>query len=95
MDHEYIPSPEDLTTVELPEELLELTELIAKNVHEVWAKNRIEEGWIYGEERDDEKKTTPCLVPYEQLPEIEKEYDRNTAYETIRLIVKLGYKITR
>ena len=35
------------------------------------------------------------LVPYDELPESEKEYDRNTAIETLKLIIKLGYKITR
>ena len=80
--------------VVLPEELLKLTERIAKNVHDVFVKSRIEEGWVYGEFRDDIKKTNPTLVPYDELPESEKEYDRNTALETLKLIVKLGYEIT-
>lgn len=75
--------------VVLPEELLKLTERIAKNVHDVFVKSRIEEGWVYG----DIKKTNPTLVPYDELPESEKEYDRNTALETLKLIVKLGYEI--
>jgi ryanodine receptor 2 len=91
----YKPNPIDTTDVEIPKEIVELTEKIAENVHEVWAKSRIDEGWIYGKERDDENKTTPCLVPYDMLPEIEKEYDRNTAMNTIRLIIKLGYKIEK
>ena len=92
---DYKPSPVDLSDITLPEDILELTELIAKNVHEVWAKERMDEGWTYGEERNDKLKTTPCLVPYEELPEIEKQYDRNTAYSTIKLILKLGYKISK
>ena len=91
----YKPNPIDTKDVEIPNEIVELTEKIAENVHEVWAKSRIDEGWIYGKERDDENKTTPCLVPYDMLPEIEKEYDRNTAMNTIRLIIKLGYKIEK
>ena len=91
----YTPKPIDTTNVELPEELLSLTEQIAENVHENWAKGRIKDGWVYGEVRDDEKKTTPCLVPYDELTDSEKEYDRNTALETLRLIVALGYKITK
>lgn len=91
----YKPNPIDTNDVEIPKEIVELTEKIAENVHEVWAKSRIDEGWIYGKERDDENKTTPCLVPYDMLPEIEKEYDRNTAMNTIRLIIKLGYKIEK
>ncbi len=91
----YTPKPIDTTNVELPEELLSLTEQIAENVHENWAKGRIKDGWVYGEVRDDEKKTTPCLVPYDELTDSEKEYDRNTALETLKLIVALGYKITK
>ena len=69
--------------------------MIAKNVHEVWAQSRIEEGWTYGPVRDDTKRQTPCLVPYEDLPESEKAYDRNTAMETIKLIISLGYDVVK
>ena len=89
----YQPSPVDTSSVTLPEELMALGELIAKNVHEVWAEGRIREGWTYGGEKDSVLKTTPCLVPYEDLPEEEKEFDRKTAMETLRLIRKLGFKI--
>ena len=91
--NEYIPNPIDVSDVSLPDGLNELTEEIARNVHEVWAAGRIAEGWKYGEKRDTAEKTTPCLVPYEKLPETEKEYDRNTALSTLKLIEKLGYKI--
>lgn len=91
----YKPEPIDTTDVVLPEELLELTERIAENVHDVWALARMQEGWTYGENRDNNAKTNPCLVPYGQLPEGEKAYDRNTALETLRLISKLGYQITK
>ena len=91
----YTPKPIDTTGVELPEELIELTEMIAKNVHEVWSAGRIADGWTYGEVRDDEKRQTPCLVPYECLTEEEKQFDRSTAFETLRLIVALGYRIEK
>ena len=91
----YTPEPVDTSSVTLPEDLLELAELIAANVHDVWAAGRIREGWTYGPVRDDAKKQTPCLVPYDALPEAEKDYDRNTAMETIKLMVKLGYSIQR
>lgn len=89
----YRPEPVDTSDVVLPEDLLALTEKIASNVHDVWAKGRIEEGWAYGPVKDREGKTNPCLVPYGQLPENEKAYDRNTALETLKLIIKLGYEI--
>lgn len=91
----YIPNPIDTSDIELPEELLALTEKIAENVHENWSAGRIAEGWIYGEERNDKKKTTPCLIPYAELPEIEKEYDRVTALQSLKLIIALGYKIEK
>lgn len=95
MDSNYTPQPIDTSDVRLPAELDELVEKIAKNVHEVWAQSRIEQGWTYGEERNDELKHHPCLVPYEDLPEIEKDYDRDTALGTLKLICKFGFKITR
>ena len=93
--HTYIPQPVDTNDVKLPKELESLIEAMAKNVHDVWAQGRIAEGWKYGEERDDEHKTHPCLVPYEELPESEKEYDRQTAISTLKLIQKLGFNITK
>jgi ryanodine receptor 2 len=95
MKNYYTPQPIDTSDVRLPAELDELVEKIAKNVHEVWARNRMEQGWTYGEERNDALKHHPCLVPYEELPEIEKDYDRDTALGTLKLICKFGFKITR
>ena len=91
----YEPKPIDLTGVELPEELEELREAIAENAHEVWAVNRKAEGWSYGSKRDDEKKQNPCMIPYSQLPESEKTYDREMAVNTIKLLIKLGYEIKK
>lgn len=95
MNNGYVPQPMDTEDVQLPEELNELVEQMAKNVHEVWAQTRIRQGWTYGPERNDALKHHPCLVSYEDLPESEKEYDRNTSVETLKLICKLGFKITR
>lgn len=89
----YNPNPIDTSDVVLSDELLALTEKLAENTHDVWAKGRIEQGWKYGKTRDDDNKLHPCLIPYSELPESEKEYDRNTALETIKLIHKLGYFI--
>ena len=91
----YEPKPIDTSDVKLSDELLLLTEKIAENVHDVYVRSRIDEGWTYGEYRDDVKKTNPTLVPYGELPESEKEYDRNTALETLKLIVTLGYEIRK
>ncbi len=91
----YNPKPIDTSNIKLSADLLELTEQIAENVHEVWAVGRINEGWTYGPVRDDAKKQTPCLVPYSELSDGEKAYDRNTALETLKLIVALGYDIKK
>lgn len=95
MTKEYIPNPAETSDVTLPDALLPLIEEMAKNVHEVWSLNRMNEGWTYGPERDDVKKTHPCLVPYEELPESEREYDRATSQETLKLILKLGFEISK
>ena len=89
----YTPQPIDTSDIQLPEELESLVEVMAKNVHEVWAQKRIAQGWVYGKKRDDAKKHHPCLIAYENLPEEEKVYDRNTSIETLKLILKLGFKI--
>lgn len=91
----YTPQPIDTKDVVLPEELNNLAEMIARNVHEVWAAGRIKDGWTYGDVRNDAKLHHPCLVPYEELTEVEKEYDRNTSQETLKLIMKLGFKIVK
>jgi formylglycine-generating enzyme required for sulfatase activity len=85
----------DTRDIELSAALQPLVEQMAKNVHEVWAQGRLDEGWTYGPVRDDAAKHHPCLVPYESLPESEKEYDRNTSVQTLKLILKLGFKIEK
>lgn len=91
----YIPQPIDTKDVVLPKELDALAEEIAKNVHEVWSAGRMKDGWSFGEVRNDLEKHHPCLVPYEELSETEKAYDRNTSQETLKLIMKLGFKIVK
>lgn len=95
MNNSYIPHPIDTSDVVLPEEILSLAEKLAENTHEVWSQGRINDGWRYGEQRSDAEKTHPCLVPYNQLTESEKEYDRATAMETLKLILKLGFRLER
>lgn len=93
--HNYTPQPIDTSDVVLPEELNELAEAIAKNVHEVWSAGRMADGWTYGAERNDALKQHPGLVPYEQLSEEEKDYDRRTSQQTLKMIAKLGWRIVR
>jgi hypothetical protein len=89
----YQPKPLNTAAINLPASLQQLMEQLAENAHDVWAATRIEQGWSYGSTRDDARKKHPCLVPYSELPESEKEYDRKTAGETLKAILKLGYTI--
>ena len=91
----YTPAPLDTSSVELSDELKELSEAMAKNVHEVWARSRYAQGWTWGPERDDLRKHHPCLISYEELPESEREYDRHTAVQTLKFILSLGYRIEK
>jgi len=91
----YTPNPVKLDDVQLPSSMEELREAIAKNVHEVWAAGRIKEGWTYGPKRDDNLKKHPDLIPYSELTEGEKQYDRDTAENTIKLIIRLGFDIVK
>ena len=90
---QYQPNPIDVADVELPASLLTLAEMLAENVHDTWAASRIREGWTWGPERNDAMKKNPCLVPYAELPESEKTYDRDTAISTLKLIRKMGFDI--
>ncbi len=91
----YTPKPLDTSRVELPEEILGIAEILAENTHEVWAKGRMAEGWTYGEKKDDDLKTHPSLVPYEELSEEEKDYDRRTSQETLKVLYSMGYRLIR
>ena len=90
----YTPNPIDTSDVELSDELKQLVEQLARNVHDHWSVGRINEGWTYGPERNDTLKQHPCLVDYDDLPESEKEYDRYTSMETLKAILKLGFTLT-
>jgi len=92
---DYKPNPIDTSEIKLPQEILELAEQLAENTHEIWAQGRMNDGWKYGEERNDINKTTPCLLPYKELPDFEKKYDRNTALETLKVILYLGFKLEK
>ena len=91
----YEPYPIGLDDVELSDDLAELREAIAENAHEIWAKARTDQGWTYGPERNDQKKETPDMIPYCNLPESEKLYDREMAMQTLKLVKKLGFDIVR
>jgi len=91
----YQPNPIETSNITLPKELEDLLEHLAENTHDNWAMQRLKGGWTYGPERNDAEKKHPCLVPYTDLPESEKEYDRVTAIQTLKAITVLGYTIEK
>ncbi|WP_033396989.1 RyR domain-containing protein [Desulfobacter curvatus] len=91
----YTPKPVDTSKIKLPDDLNTLVEMLAENNHDTWAEQRMREGWRFGSKRDDAHKTHPDLVPYNDLPESEKEYDRKMAVETIKVILLSGYRVEK
>ena len=91
----YQPKPIDTSHVQLPDGITELIERLAENNHDIWGAQRMRDGWTYGPQRDDAKKQHPDLIPYNELPESEKEYDRANAVATLRAIMALGYQIEK
>lgn len=93
--NDYQPQPIDTSHVQLSSEVEALTEMLARNTHEHWARLRMADGWRWGTERDDSRKLHPGLVAYEELPESERVYDRATAIETLKTILGLGFRISK
>jgi hypothetical protein len=91
----YRPNPIDTSKIVIPQELVRLSEVLARNAHEVWAAKRVSEGWEWGPEKGDRVKKTPNLVPFDDLPDPEKEYDRQMVRETLKSILVLGYSIEK
>jgi len=91
----YHPKPIDTSRVSLSRELTDLMEVLAENVHDHWAQQRLKEGWRYGPERNDVLREHPNLVAYKNLPESEKAYDRAVAMENLKATMTLGYRIEK
>ncbi|KAG6576456.1 ryanodine-inositol 1,4,5-triphosphate receptor Ca2 channel (RIR-CaC) family protein [Phytophthora cinnamomi] len=89
--YKYTPQPVDTRRIRLPHSINLLAELLSQNAHEVWAVGRINQGWRWGTQRDNDKKLHPDLVPYEALTEQDKQYDRDTSMSALKVITALGY----
>ncbi len=71
-------------------------EALARMEHERWKEELERAGWRHGPPpKDPVKKTHPCLVPYDQLPDGEKEKDRNTVREIPRFLAQVGFRVYR
>ena len=91
----YTPRPISTDDVKLPPDLLDLSHRLAENAHDLWARQRLAQGWTFGPARDDKNKRHPGLVPFEALSESEKRYDYETAMGTLKAIIALGYDIEK
>lgn len=74
---------------------LEFAEILAQRVHDAWMASRLAQGWRFGPKRNDEKKLHPCLVPYQCLPENEKEIDRSTVNAVLHAIEQENYMLVK
>lgn len=79
----------------LPEEYEAIREEVAASVHDAWTKEKIADGWKAADHRDAVQKLDDRLIPYNELPEEEKKYDRATAEAAIRALLSCGYEITK
>ncbi|XP_067629181.1 ryanodine receptor isoform X7 [Eurosta solidaginis] len=93
-DTAFVPNPVDTTGITLPSSVDQIKEKLAENIHEMWALNKIEAGWSWGEQRDDYHRIHPCLTQFEKLPLPERKYDSQLAVQTLKTILALGYYIT-
>ena len=94
MMSDYDPRPIPIDHIKIPESIYPLVERLAENAHDVWARRRLQDGWVCGAERSDQGRQHPCLVPYSELPESEKDYDREVVIGTIKAMLALGCTIT-
>ena len=90
----YHPAPIDSSAIVLPAELHALTERLAENAHDLWAAQRLTHGWTQSPQSDDARKLYPFLVPYTELLDKQKEFDRIGAMGTLKAILALGYTVT-
>jgi hypothetical protein len=93
--YRYTPHPVDTSRVKLPSGVLDMCELIAENCHEVWSVGRIAQGWRWGPVRDNARKLHPDLIPYSDLTEETKQYDRDTAFASIKVVLAMGYVVEK
>uniref|UniRef100_A0A672KZ94 Ryanodine receptor 3 n=1 Tax=Sinocyclocheilus grahami TaxID=75366 RepID=A0A672KZ94_SINGR len=93
MSNGYKPSPLDLSDVKLSAAQELLVDKLAENAHNVWAKDRIKQGWTYGIQQDVKSKRNPRLVPYALLDERTKKSNRDSLREAIRTLIGYGYSV--
>lgn len=76
VDWRFAPEWQQKSAIEGVEFRLANPDAPASAMHENWSKEKMADGWVYGEVKDSEKKTHPCLVPFEQLPLYQQKKDK-------------------
>uniref|UniRef100_A0A3Q3G2B0 Ryanodine receptor 2b (cardiac) n=1 Tax=Labrus bergylta TaxID=56723 RepID=A0A3Q3G2B0_9LABR len=89
----YQPAPLDLRQVFLSPAHEELVNLLAENDHNVWARERIKQGWTYGAQQDVKAKRSPYLVPYSLLDERRRRVSMESLKETVCTLLAYGYSL--
>ncbi|KAF7261042.1 hypothetical protein EG68_01789 [Paragonimus skrjabini miyazakii] len=90
----FVPRTVRTSHIQLPNNVEIVRDRLAENLHDMWSMRKIDQGWRYGERRDDQQKLHPCLTTFNKLPNQDRQYNVTLAYETLRTIVGLGYNIT-
>ncbi|TGZ67043.1 hypothetical protein CRM22_004998 [Opisthorchis felineus] len=90
----FVPRTVRTNHIQLPSNVEVFRDRLAENLHDMWSMRKIDQGWKYGERRDDQRGLHPCLTTFAKLPPQDRQYNVTLAYETLRTIVGLGYNIT-
>ncbi|XP_047673442.1 ryanodine receptor 2 isoform X7 [Tachysurus fulvidraco] len=89
----YKPAPMDLSHIKLASTQEAMVDRLAENAHNVWARDRIRQGWTYGIQQDVKNKRNPRLVPYALLDERTKKSNKDSLREAVRTLLGYGYNL--
>uniref|UniRef100_A0A4W6FE05 Ryanodine receptor 2 n=1 Tax=Lates calcarifer TaxID=8187 RepID=A0A4W6FE05_LATCA len=89
----YKPAPLDLSHIKLTSTQEAMVDKLAENAHNVWARDRIHQGWTYGIQQDVKNRRNPRLVPYTLLDERTKKSNKDSLREAVRTLLGYGYNL--
>ncbi|XP_028826293.1 ryanodine receptor 2 isoform X5 [Denticeps clupeoides] len=89
----YKPAPMDLSHIKLASTQEAMVDKLAENAHNVWARDRIRQGWTYGIQQDVKNRRNPRLVPYVLLDERTKKSNKDSLREAVRTLLGYGYNL--
>ncbi|XP_065399167.1 ryanodine receptor 2 isoform X2 [Macaca fascicularis] len=89
----YKPAPMDLSFIKLTPSQEAMVDKLAENAHNVWARDRIRQGWTYGIQQDVKNRRNPRLVPYTLLDDRTKKSNKDSLREAVRTLLGYGYNL--